>query len=414
MKKRNILMCLQQLDIGGVETAVVTLCKGYIRAGHNVYVAAKNGIFSSKLQELGVEILDMEYPLRQTFPLEEKEKLKEFVQKRNITEIHIHQYPCVLYWLPVCMELNIPYVAYVHSIVEGAPKWFMDSFLVYRFAFPLFFEYASKIVCIAEKSKNEIKNLFNIPEEKFKIIHNSLNMEDFPSKQASKRIKVFGIVARLAEEKELSIKTSIDFFKEYSKENKDCKLIIAGEGPSENHLKRYAKSNKIEFIGAISNIPEFMRNIDVFMGVDRCILEACASKCLSIISSYDGTLCLLNKSNIEKASQVNFSGTNLSATENLLETLMNIDEKKYSKLVEDNYKYINKNYNVDNNLYTDELTTNFSKEYLRVLPIMNEYLKEIKKLRKEVIKVNNKRLIVKIQNLYRRVINKIRRIIKMR
>lgn len=119
------------------------------------------------------------------------------------------------------------------------------------------------------------------------------------------------------------------------------------------------------------------------MGVDRCILEACASKCLSIISSYDGTLCLLNKSNIEKASQVNFSGTNLSATENLLETLMNIDEKKYSKLVEDNYKYINKNYNVDNNLYTDELTTNFSKEYLRVLPIMNEYLKEIKKLRKK-------------------------------
>ena len=29
MKKRNILMCLEFLGVGGVETAVVTLCKGY-------------------------------------------------------------------------------------------------------------------------------------------------------------------------------------------------------------------------------------------------------------------------------------------------------------------------------------------------------------------------------------------------
>ena len=102
-KKRNILMCLQQLDIGGVETAVVTLCKGYIRAGHKVYVAAKKGIFSKQLEKIGVEVLDLEYEFLQTFPLDKKKQLIKYVQDKNITEIHIHQYPCVLNWLPVYM-----------------------------------------------------------------------------------------------------------------------------------------------------------------------------------------------------------------------------------------------------------------------------------------------------------------------
>lgn len=408
-KKRNILMCLQQLDIGGVETAVVTLCKGYIRAGHKVYVAAKKGIFSKQLEKIGVEVLDLEYEFLQTFPLDKKKQLIKYVQDKNITEIHIHQYPCVLYWLPVCLELKIPYVAYVHSIVGGAPQWFMQTFPVHRFALPLFFENASKIVCIAEKTKEEIATLFPVPNEKFKIIPNSLNMEDFKLKETPKKITTFGIVARLAEEKELSIKKSIDLFKSYLKENANSKLLIAGDGPSKKNLESYANSKNIEFIGATSDIPKFMNDIDIFMGVDRCILEACASKCLAIISSYNGNLCLLDKTNIKRASEVNFSGVNLEPTKDILEKIMKIDSKKYSKIVEENYNFINENYNVDKNLYIDILDNNYPSEYQKMLPVVNDYLKELENLNNYVNYLNNRRLTTKIKNLSRRVINKIKR-----
>ena len=60
-------MCLQQLDIGGVETAVLTLCKGYIRAGHNVFVAAKPGIYSEQLKKMGVKLLPIEYEIENRY-----------------------------------------------------------------------------------------------------------------------------------------------------------------------------------------------------------------------------------------------------------------------------------------------------------------------------------------------------------
>jgi len=72
-KQRRILMCLEQLNIGGVETAVLTLCKGYVRAGHKVFVAAKEGIFSSELKELGIKCLNIDYKIVNHFVLDRKE-----------------------------------------------------------------------------------------------------------------------------------------------------------------------------------------------------------------------------------------------------------------------------------------------------------------------------------------------------
>lgn len=412
-KKRNILMCLQQLDIGGVETAVLTLCKGYIRAGCKVYVASKGGLFLSELKKMGVGFLDIEYKFLNHYALEKKDELVEFCKKNKITEIHIHQYPCVVYWLPVCMELKIPYVAYVHSIVPGAPQWFMRNFPVYKTALPIFFENASKIVCIAHNTKDEIENLFNIGDDHYKIIPNSLNMEDFKQTGSSYEIKTFGIVSRLAEEKMLSLTNSINLFLEFSKTNKNCKLLIAGDGSKRVELEKNTKKNKnIKFIGAVSDIPNFLAQIDVFIGVDRSILEAMASKKLAIISSYNGNMNIISSDNIKKASNQNFSGNNMDNCDNLINDLINIDNKKYKKIVDENYDYINRYYNVDNNLYVYELKNDFSNDYLTIFSQINKMLEEIDLRTDQVRLLNekNKPLISKLKKLFVKIYNKLKSI----
>ena len=84
MKKRNILMCLEFLGVGGVETAVVTLCKGYVRAGHNVFVAAKDGIYAKELEKIGVKVLKMEHKIRNYFRIDKKKELMEFCKENKI------------------------------------------------------------------------------------------------------------------------------------------------------------------------------------------------------------------------------------------------------------------------------------------------------------------------------------------
>lgn len=414
-KKRNILMCLEQLNIGGIETAVLTLCKGYIRKGYNVYIAAKNGIFTEQLEKIGVEIYPIKYEFINYYPLEQMEELVKFCQEKKISEIHIHQYPCILYWMPVCMKLKIPYVAYVHSIVTGTPQWFMKTFPVYKTALPIFFENASKIVCIAESTRNEIDSLFHIDHDHYKIIPNSLNMEDFNIIDPRNDIKTFGIVSRLSEEKMLSIKNSIDLYIEYSKIKKNTKLLIAGDGPMLKELKEYSRKGKnIKFLGAISNIPEFIMQLDVLMGVDRCILEAIASKVFAIISSYDGKLNIVSNNNINKAGQQNFSGMNLEVTNpnDILTKLQKITKSEYEKITNDNYEYVNTHYNVDNNLYMYDLNSDFTNDYLRVFKETNEYLKTIETLDYELNYKKNNSLYAKGKRFIKRVYNKIKRTIK--
>lgn len=377
-KQRRILMCLEQLNIGGVETAVMTLCQGYIRAGHKVYVAAKPGIFSEQLKKMGVECLDLQYDIVNHYVLEQKEKLISFCKKNQISEIHIHQYPCVIYWLPVCVELNIPYVAYVHSIIPGAPEWFMRDFPVFRMALPIFFEHASKIVCIATKTKEDIENLFHVGDEHYKVIPNSLDLVQFLQPEAPKQLKVFGVVCRLSEEKMVSIKNAIDLFLRYSKDHKDCELLIAGDGPQKKELEQFTKKHKnIKYLGAISDTPAFMSKIDVFMGVDRCVLEAIATKRLVVISSYHGTMNLLTNQNIKLASTENFSGNNLSTSTTVLEELNHINQKNYHHIVDENYQFIYEHYNVDTHLYEDKLCSNFTKDYPVIFEETNNLLDKI-------------------------------------
>lgn len=406
-KQRRILMCLEQLNIGGVETAVLTLSKGYIRAGHKVFVAAKEGIFSSELKSLGVKCFNIEYDIVNNFVLERKEELINFCRENEITEVHFHQYPCVIYWLPVCFELNIPYLAYVHSIIPGTPQWFMKDFPVFRTALPMFFENASKIVCIAENTKNEIEELFHVGENHYKIIPNSLDMNLFENDKISKDIKKFGIVARLSEEKYISITKGIDLFVDYSKKHKGCSLTVVGDGPILDRLKEYVRDNKdITFAGRTSDVAGFMKKIDAYIGVDRSILEAMASKKLAIISSYYGNINIVTKDNIEEASLANFSGNNLDNDSKVLDKICNLSMSDYKKIVDSNYLFVNNKYSVDNNIYTDVIEEVKFPRYDYVFEETNRLLGEVKMWKNKVVKEPRK------PSIFRRAASKCKRVVK--
>lgn len=408
-KQRRILMCLEQLNIGGVETAVLTLSKGYIRAGHKVFVAAKEGIFSSELKKLGVKCFNIEYDIVNNFVLERKEELINFCKENEITEVHFHQYPCVIYWLPVCLELNIPYLAYVHSIIPGTPQWFMKDFPVFRTALPMFFENASKIVCIAENTKNEIEELFHVGENHYKIIPNSLDMDLFKNDKISKNIKKFGIVARLSEEKYISITKGIDLFVDYSKKHKGCSLIVVGDGPILDRLKEYVRGNKdITFVGRTSDVAGFMKKIDAYIGVDRSILEAIASKKLAIVSSYYGNINIVTKDNIEEASLANFSGNNLENDSKVLDKICNLSMSDYKKIVDSNYLFVNNKYSVDNNIYTDVINEVKFPRYDYVFEETNRLLGEVKMWKNKVVKKTKKTsMLIKVASKCKRVVKKI-------
>ena len=59
----NILICLNKLDIGGIETVVINQVEKMIELGHNIVILAKEGIYTKKVKEMGATIVDFDFQL---------------------------------------------------------------------------------------------------------------------------------------------------------------------------------------------------------------------------------------------------------------------------------------------------------------------------------------------------------------
>jgi len=59
----NILICLNKLDIGGVETAVINQVEKLTELGHNIIVLARKGVYAKKVEEMGATIVEFNFQI---------------------------------------------------------------------------------------------------------------------------------------------------------------------------------------------------------------------------------------------------------------------------------------------------------------------------------------------------------------
>lgn len=280
---KNALICLEQLGIGGVETFTITQVEEFARRKIKCYVLARDGLLAEKLKDLkNIEFVEFDFKLENRINTEKVEYLKKFVKEKKIDFIYVHQFSCVPYILPVVFETRIPYIAYLHNIVPKTCEWFMDHYDIYKVLFPIYFECASKIIAITDKVQQEHINLFQLPKEKYIIINNSLDFSKYPNKKVEKIKQPYNNLmwfGRVSEQKRTSIETAIKFYKYYKeKYNSNAVLTIVGDGEIFEEMKEKHQDKSIIFKGAVSDmIPEIEKS-DILLGVDRCMLEAVASK----------------------------------------------------------------------------------------------------------------------------------------
>ena len=366
MSKGNIMLCLLRLDIGGIETYVLNQTKELISRGYNIVILAKDGIYKDKFQSLGATCINFEFRFSQGYDLKQSKKIEDIIQKYEIDEVHIHQFDCITAVFPACICSNTPYIAYVHTGITGAYNWFEESFTGYDTIFNMYFTLAEKIIAITDDAVNENQNKYNINKEKYLIIPNSIDFSEFSNPIIPKKIENFLIISRLDEEKKVSLKNSINIFKAYLKENENAKLVIVGDGTIKNFVEEEIKEIKenVQILGARNDVIDIIKQNDVVIALNRCILEAVASKKIAIISGYDGSNNIIIPENIKKAADLNFSGKNLENKEitEIIEFLKKLNEEKIEEIVNQNYEFAYENLNIKNNLYL--LDKNARKQYM--------------------------------------------------
>ena len=93
---KKALICLEKLDIGGVETFTITQIEEFVRRGIECYVLSKDGILREKLNNIkNVKWVEFDFKLERTLNHEKINELEKFIIKKKIDFIHVHQFSCI-------------------------------------------------------------------------------------------------------------------------------------------------------------------------------------------------------------------------------------------------------------------------------------------------------------------------------
>lgn len=365
----TIMLCLNQLGIGGVETAVLNQTIQLKRMGYQVIILAKNGIYKEQFEKEGAIIIDFEFKVQNYIDTEKINKVIEIIKKYKINQVHIHQFDCINVIFPACVYTNIPYIAYAHTGIKGVYNWFENSFEIYKILFKMYFESAKKIITITEDAKKENQEKYKIDDEKYIVINNSIDFERFciNDNKIPLKIEKFLILSRLGKEKLISLKNSINIFKEYLKINNNAVLTIAGDGECKKEVEECVNEIKenVILLGEIRNVSEVIYQNDIVMGVDRCILETIAIKRIALISGYESIKGIVIPQNIEEASNSNFSARNfkdLNVNE-AVKQIEDLNKMKINEIVNSNYEFAYKKLNINNNTFVLKNNSEYNNIY---------------------------------------------------
>lgn len=407
MSMGSIMLCLEQLNIGGVETYVINQALTFKKMGYEVVVLGKNGIYTKYLESNGIFCFNFEYQCKDHFDYTKIMHIVDIIKKYNVKEAHINQFTLIQDVVMACILTNIPYVAYIHVApatiddIELNPfDWFEKKYTTYKELFNLFFKYAYKIISIAPKVLDYVSNRYNIDRQKMITIPNSIDFENYKSYFNVKSINNILIISRLEKEKLKSIFKAIDFYAYIRKVcNRKLHLDIVGNGKEYDNIKRYVIKNgipdeEVTFLGAITSVSEQIEKNDIVLGLDRCMLETIAMKRIAIISSYDGNLKgLVEGENLLKEVDENFCGLSLEnvSIEDLAKYLLSLNEKEIIKITENNYILVKDKLDIFKNIYVANLS-----EY-RYFDFLDGILKEVLKIDNElgIINCNNINIIEK-------------------
>jgi glycogen(starch) synthase len=195
-----------------------------------------------------------------------------FLEKAMIIEekygpfdlIHAHDWLVSFVACAMKRAKNIPLLATIHATEYGRNHGIHNDLQRYISDVEWWLTYESRqvIVC-SQYMREELKNIFQLPEDKIQMVPNGVNINSFQSfsdafdrkQYAQKDEQIVFFVGRLVQEKGIQVLLqAVPKILHYCPE---AKFIIAGTGPYEEYLKQKAhmlnKSKKIIFTGYIND-----------------------------------------------------------------------------------------------------------------------------------------------------------------
>ncbi|MDP8212039.1 MAG: glycosyltransferase family 4 protein [Candidatus Zapsychrus exili] len=300
----KILLISTHLNAGGITSYLLTLTKGFLSLGNEMYIATGGGDTEESFVSLGAKIIkldilaksDLDPKIYMALP-----KLKRLIKSYGIDIIHSNARVTQVMGNILKKLTGVPYVSTCHG--------FFKTRLTRRM-FPC---WGDKVIAISEAVENHLKNDFKISKKDIIRIENGIELNKFSvaTKQVklAKRVKfgltdepVLGIVARLSIVKGQDI--LVNAMEKVVCKIPSAKLFIIGQGKTEDDLRKavvkLGLENNVIFSPILGSVQESLSLLDIFImpsrqeGLGISVMEAQASGLATIASNVGGIPSLID------------------------------------------------------------------------------------------------------------------------
>ena len=257
MPKQNIVFCMNQIVMGGIEKILLQYLSE-LRDKYNISVLSRNKVtdtyFLNYFKQNNIKLID-------NIAVPRMQHIHFFLWKILLKPIKIiskkiNNYKAILNKFDIIIDFcNFSFEPELRNINKTKIAWCHGSILFFNNCnFIQKLSTYDKLICLSDNFLNSFVDMY--PEHKNKIsrLYNPLNISEIQhaaKKQTPPNEKYFIHVSRLdGVDKDLI--TVINAFDLFYKKNQDVKLYIVGDGVQKEHLEQLAANNpNIVFCGRI-------------------------------------------------------------------------------------------------------------------------------------------------------------------
>lgn len=288
-KSVRLLIITKQLDYGGTEKIIMSICRNLKSRLESITVLSDKGVYTKELQSLKIRHVmipstDIKTP---SAIIQTMRTIKKVVKEDNINLIHSHHRMTTLY-CQMCrlFSKKIPLITTYHYLFQGA-----DSFLTRP---------SDMNIAVSRTIYRHLINSCRFPQNRTHTILNSIKTEEFINPGTEEKLiftdkKVITCPGRVVKGKGLEM--FLDMAAILLKKRDNLMFAIAGDGDLREDLERRSEtlgiSDKVIFTGFCDNMPAVLNSSDIVLcpseeeGFGLIVVEAMAAGTPVIASDID-------------------------------------------------------------------------------------------------------------------------------
>ena len=325
-------MLCDRLDLGGVETHIVTLANRLARLGHRVTVISGGGRLADSL--VGVRHI--------TKPIYRKRAflylfffLWRFFRKERFDIVHAH----TRFSAFLCRPL-------VKRRLVTTAHWVFDT------AFPKkqLSAWGDKTLAVSTDIAAYLKTEYRKKSADIRITVNGIDTACFYPQKAGESKKKIVYCSRMDRDRAAVAFLLLRVLKRLPEDL--FSITFLGDGDRFEAFKQEAKALlkerpalELHLAGGVKEVAPYLRDADIFIGVSRAALEGMAAGCAVLLAGNEGYLSVFSPKDATDAEKSNFCcrGT-CDATEDLLHRdllhLLRLPKEELHSMGEENRRYI--------------------------------------------------------------------------